>query len=79
MISFCVIVVVVVVIVVVFKCVFFCFFKLLESHLAKLMHAHQAFVTSSGMSALDSILRLLKSGDEIITGDDLYGGKFKFL
>jgi cystathionine beta-lyase len=36
--------------------------------MAKLMGAHRAFCVSSGMTALDIILRLLKSGDEIITG-----------
>ncbi|KAJ3410317.1 cystathionine beta-lyase [Chytridiales sp. JEL 0842] len=51
----------------------------LESHLAKLMKAHQAFATSTGMSALDTILRLVKSGQEIITGDDLYGGTNRLL
>ncbi|KAJ3017708.1 UNVERIFIED_CONTAM: cystathionine beta-lyase [Siphonaria sp. JEL0065] len=31
------------------------------------------------MSALDAILRLVKAGDEIIAGDDLYGEKPKFV
>jgi cysteine-S-conjugate beta-lyase len=38
------------------------------------MSAKRALVVSSGMAALDVITRLLKPGDEIITGDDLYGG-----
>ena len=46
----------------------------LESHLAKLLRANSAFALSSGMSALDVILRLVKCGEEVIAGDDLYGG-----
>src|SRR5947209_16505616 len=38
------------------------------------MGAERALVVSSGMAALDVITRLLKSGDEVIAGDDLYGG-----
>lgn len=38
-----------------------------------------AFAVSSGMAALDVILRLLKPGDEIIAGDDLYGGTNRLL
>ncbi|KAF8896211.1 cystathionine beta-lyase [Infundibulicybe gibba] len=46
----------------------------LEHHIAKISSAAHAFTVSSGMAALDVILRLLKPGDEIIAGDDLYGG-----
>lgn len=38
------------------------------------MSAKRALVVSSGMAALDVISRLLKPGDEVIAGDDLYGG-----
>lgn len=38
------------------------------------MGAEIALVVNSGMAALDVITRLLKSGDEVIAGDDLYGG-----
>ena len=34
---------------------------------------------SSGMGALDVITRLLKPGDEVVTGDDLYGGTNRLL
>ncbi|KAJ3019807.1 cystathionine beta-lyase [Thoreauomyces humboldtii] len=50
-----------------------------ESHLAKLMAAKRAFVVSSGMGALDIICRLVNSGEEIISGDDLYGGTNRLL
>lgn len=51
----------------------------LERHLAKIMRAERALVTSSGMGALDVITRLLKPGDEVVTGDDLYGGTNRLL
>jgi cysteine-S-conjugate beta-lyase len=36
-------------------------------------------VVSSGMGALDVITRLLRPGDEVVTGDDLYGGTNRLL
>ncbi|KAH6564064.1 hypothetical protein BASA50_006979 [Batrachochytrium salamandrivorans] len=51
----------------------------LESHLAKLMHAQSALAVSSGMGALDTITRLVKAGEEIIAGDDIYGGTNRLL
>ncbi|PBL03760.1 cystathionine beta-lyase [Armillaria gallica] len=51
----------------------------LEHHIAKISSAAHAFAVSSGMAALDVILRLLKPGDEIIAGDDLYGGTNRLL
>jgi len=51
----------------------------LENHLAKIMSAKRAFVVSSGMSALDVISRLVKAGEEIIAGDDIYGGTNRLL
>ncbi|KAJ3102303.1 cystathionine beta-lyase [Phlyctochytrium planicorne] len=51
----------------------------LESHLAKLMGASRAFATSTGMSALDMITRIVRSDQEIIAGDDLYGGTNRLL
>ena len=41
---------------------------LAEKHMAKLMRAKRALCVSSGMTALDVILRLLRTGDEIIAG-----------
>ncbi len=51
----------------------------LERHLAKIMSAERALVVGSGMAALDVITRLLKPGDEVVTGDDLYGGTNRLL
>ena len=43
------------------------------------MSASRALVVSSGMGALDVITRLLRPGDEVVTGDDLYGGTNRLL
>jgi cystathionine beta-lyase len=43
------------------------------------MAAERAFAVSTGMSALDVITRLVRCGEEIITGDDLYGGTLRIL
>ncbi|THV02878.1 cystathionine beta-l [Dendrothele bispora CBS 962.96] len=51
----------------------------LEHHIAKISSAAHAFAVSSGMAALDVILRILKPGDEVIAGDDLYGGTNRLL
>ncbi|PPR02595.1 hypothetical protein CVT24_002166 [Panaeolus cyanescens] len=51
----------------------------LQHHIAKISSANHAFTVSSGMAALDIILRLLKPGDEVIAGDDLYGGTNRLL
>ena len=51
----------------------------IEHHIAKISSAGHAFAVSSGMAALDVILRLLKPGDEVIAGDDLYGGTNRLL
>jgi cysteine-S-conjugate beta-lyase len=51
----------------------------LERHLAKIMKAQRALVVSSGMGALDVITRLLRPGDQVVTGDDLYGGTNRLL
>lgn len=51
----------------------------LERHLAKIMNATRALVVGSGMGALDVITRVLRPGDEVVTGDDLYGGTNRLL
>ena len=43
------------------------------------MSAERALVVGSGMGALDVITRLLRPGDEVVTGDDLYGGTNRLL
>jgi cysteine-S-conjugate beta-lyase len=51
----------------------------LERHVAKIMGADRALVVTSGMTAMDVITRLLRPGDEVIAGDDLYGGTNRLL
>ena len=48
--------------------------QLLEEHLASIEGADYGVCFSSGMSAVDSVLKLLKKGDHIICSDDVYGG-----
>jgi len=51
----------------------------LETIVAGLEDAHSAFAFSSGMAALSTITRLVQAGEEIIAGDDLYGGMYRLL
>lgn len=46
----------------------------LEKHLATLENGTRGFCFSSGMAAIGSVTRLLRSGDEILADSDLYGG-----
>ncbi|MBI45268.1 MAG: cystathionine gamma-synthase [Candidatus Marinimicrobia bacterium] len=48
--------------------------QLLEEHLAAIEGAKYGVCFSSGMSAVDSIMKLLKVGDHVICSDDVYGG-----
>jgi len=49
----------------------------LEKCLAELEGAKHALCFSSGMGAIDAVTKLLRPGDEVITGDDLYGGTYR--
>lgn len=49
----------------------------LEKCIANLEGAEFGLCFSSGMGAIDAVIRLLKPGDEVITGDDLYGGTYR--
>lgn len=49
----------------------------LQSNLAALEKARHALVFSSGLAATDAVLNLLEAGDEIVAGNDLYGGTFR--
>lgn len=53
--------------------------KFLEHHIAKISGGKHAFAVSSGMSAMDVIFRLLQPGEEVIAGNDLYGGSNRLL
>ena len=47
---------------------------LLEKHLSDIEGAEYGVCFSSGMAAVDSVLKLLKSGDHVVCSDDVYGG-----
>ena len=49
----------------------------LENSFAAIENGTHGFAFSSGMSAIDCVLRLLNPGDEVIAGDDLYGGTYR--
>ena len=49
----------------------------LENNLAALENATHAICFSSGLAAMDAVIKLLKSGDEILSCDDLYGGSYR--
>lgn len=49
----------------------------LENSFAAIENGTHGFAFSSGMAAIDCVLRTLSPGDEIITGDDLYGGSYR--
>lgn len=51
--------------------------KALEDCLAALENGQFGMAFSSGMAATDCVLRLLQPGDEVVTGDDLYGGSYR--
>ena len=51
--------------------------KALEDCLAALENAKFGLAFSSGMGATDAVMKLLKPGDEVITGNDLYGGSYR--
>jgi cystathionine beta-lyase len=52
---------------------------LLERQIAELEGGAHACVFASGMAALTALTRLIGSGEEIIAGDDLYGGTVRLL
>ncbi|MEZ4841736.1 MAG: cystathionine gamma-synthase [Flavobacteriaceae bacterium] len=49
----------------------------LEVNLAAIENGTHGFAFSSGLAALDCVLKLLNPGDEVIAGDDLYGGSYR--
>lgn len=49
----------------------------LEKCLAALENAKHGLCFSSGMGAIDAVIKMLRPGDEVITGNDLYGGSYR--
>ncbi len=51
----------------------------LEENLAALEYGVSAVCFSSGLAAMDAILKTLNPGDEIIASNDLYGGSYRLM
>ncbi len=51
--------------------------KALEDCLAALENGQFGLAFSSGMGATDAVMKMLRPGDEVITGNDLYGGSYR--
>jgi cystathionine gamma-lyase len=49
----------------------------LQKNIAALENGKHCVCFSSGMGATDAVMKLLRPGDEVITGDDLYGGSYR--
>lgn len=49
----------------------------LQKSIAALENGRFALCFSSGMGATDTVIKLLNAGDEVITGNDLYGGSYR--
>jgi cystathionine beta-lyase/cystathionine gamma-synthase len=51
--------------------------KVLEELIAKLEKGTNGYAFASGLAAIDAVVKLLETGDEILAGDDIYGGAFR--
>ena len=51
--------------------------QVLETNIAALEDGKHGFTFASGMSAIDTIMKLLKPGEEVIACNDLYGGSYR--
>jgi cystathionine beta-lyase/cystathionine gamma-synthase len=51
----------------------------LERNVASLEGATHGFAFGSGLAALDAVLKLLQSGDHIVSGENVYGGTHRLM
>ncbi len=51
--------------------------KVLEDTIARLEGGKAGFAFATGMAAETTVIHLLKAGDHIISGDDIYGGTYR--
>ncbi len=51
----------------------------LQESLAILEGAKHGICFASGLAAMDAVIKMYKSGDEILCGNDLYGGSYRLL
>lgn len=49
----------------------------LEQALASIENGNYGIAFASGLAAIDALLKILKSGDEVISTSDLYGGSYR--
>lgn len=49
----------------------------LEQNIAALENCQYGLCFSSGMGAVDAVIKLLKPGDEVVSTNDLYGGSYR--
>jgi cystathionine beta-lyase/cystathionine gamma-synthase len=51
----------------------------LERNVASLEGATHGFAFASGLAALDTVLKLLKAGDHVVCGENVYGGSHRLM
>src|SRR5688572_14467148 len=51
----------------------------LQASLAALEGGDYGICYSSGLAAMDAVIKLLKTGDDVLCGNDLYGGSYRLL
>lgn len=51
--------------------------KVLEDLTASLENGSKGYAFASGLAAIDAVVKLLETGDEIVAVDDIYGGAFR--
>src|SRR6188768_2289489 len=51
----------------------------LERNVASLEGGRHGFAFGSGLAALDAVLKLLKSGDHVVGGANMYGGSHRLM
>ncbi len=49
----------------------------LEANLAALERGKHGHCFASGMSAIDVVFRMLRSGDHVVAGENMYGGSYR--
>ena len=47
--------------------------------MAQLENGKYGLAFASGMAAIDTVLRLVKAGEHVLAGNDVYGGTFRLL
>ena len=49
----------------------------LEKALAEIENGKLVLLSASGVAATDAVIKLLHPGDEVIAGNDMYGGTYR--